>query len=143
MALAKAINAPDSDAQSGTLLVFHLRFAHLSYDKVERILGDPESVIRFTDKKRPACVTCGHGKQRRNKHSQKDTGMNAPIDRVGGVICSDIKGPITLTDRLRNRYMYNFIDSKSNYCRVFLAKTKDKETMQFEQFLAYFEKHFN
>lgn len=41
-----------------------------------------------------------------------DTGLNALIDRVGGVICGDIKGPITATDRLRNRYIINFIDHK-------------------------------
>jgi hypothetical protein len=37
-----------------------------------------------------------------------------------------IDGMITPADRSGNRYMVNFIDYKSNYCRVFLAKTKDQ-----------------
>ena len=99
---------------------------------------DPDNGICLMDKESPTCVTCAHGKQRRNNQSRKDTGLNAPIDRVGGVICSDMKGPIAPADRLGNRYMINFVDHRSNYCRVFLAKTKDKATKQFEQFFVYF-----
>ncbi|CAI5743630.1 unnamed protein product [Peronospora destructor] len=75
--------------------VVHLWFAHLAYDIVERMASDPASGIRLTDKERPPCLTCAQSKQKRNKQSQQDTGVIAPIDRVGGVICSDIKGPIT------------------------------------------------
>ncbi|POM64599.1 Rve domain containing hypothetical protein [Phytophthora palmivora] len=42
--------------------------------------------------------------------------------------------------RLNNRYMINFIDHKSNYCRVFLARTKDAAVKQFKHFLVFFEK---
>ncbi len=42
-----------------------------------------------------------------------------------------------------NRYMVNFIDHKTNYCRVFLARTKVKAAEMFKHFLAYFEKRFN
>jgi hypothetical protein len=50
---------------------------------------------------------------------------------------------IRATPRYRNRYMINFIDHKSNYCRVFLARTKDAAAKLFEHFLVYFEKEFN
>ncbi|CAI5709712.1 unnamed protein product [Peronospora destructor] len=46
-------------------------------------------------------------------------------------------------DKRGNRYLINFVDHKSNYCCVFLAKTKDQATKQFEHFLVYFEKRFN
>eukprot|EP00644_Phytophthora_capsici_P018852 jgi/Phyca11/132500/e_gw1.174.10.1 len=39
--------------------------------------------------------------------------------------------------------MVNFVDHKSNYCRVFLARTKDAPAKQFEHFLAFFEKRFD
>eukprot|EP00644_Phytophthora_capsici_P012595 jgi/Phyca11/112904/e_gw1.23.435.1 len=39
--------------------------------------------------------------------------------------------------------MVNFVDHKSNYCRVFLARTKDAAAKQFEHFLAFFEKRFD
>ncbi|POM69429.1 Rve domain containing hypothetical protein [Phytophthora palmivora] len=89
------------------------------------------------------CVTCAKGKQRSYNQSRKDIGANAPIDRVGGVICSDIKCSIKPCDWRGSWYLINFIDYKTNYCRVFLAKTKDKGTKQFEHFFVYFEKRFN
>ena len=61
---------------------------------------------------------------------------------IGSVICSDLKGPMTPQDRLGNRYMVNFIDHKSNYCRVLLARTKDAEAKQFRAFLVHFERLF-
>ena len=50
---------------------------------------------------------------------------------------------MTPTDRNVNRYMINFIDHKSNYCRIFLAKTKDAAAKKFEHFVAFFENQFN
>lgn len=87
MAHDEEMTSPDSDLQSGSLLDFHLRFAHLSYETVESTARDPESGIRLTKKYRPTCVTCAHGKQKRNKQSHMDTVLNAPIVRFGGVIC--------------------------------------------------------
>ena len=49
---------------------------------------------------------------------------------------------MTPQDRLGNRYLVNFVDHKSNYCRVFLARTKDAAAKQFEAFLVHFEKLF-
>ena len=50
---------------------------------------------------------------------------------------------MTPIDRNKNRYMVNFIDHASNYCRVFVAKTKDQAAKMFEQFLVYFKRMFN
>ncbi|CAI5708769.1 unnamed protein product [Hyaloperonospora brassicae] len=132
-----------SDVQEGTLLHFHQRFGHLEFDTIERMARNPASEIRLTSSKRMACVSCMEGKQKRNSQNQTDSGFNAPIDRVGGVICSDLKGPMTPRDRLGNRYLVNFVDHKSNYCRIFLARTKDVAAKQFEAFLVFFEKRFN
>ena len=49
---------------------------------------------------------------------------------------------MTPQNRLGNRYIVSFIDHKSNYCRVFLARTKDAAAKQFEAFLVHFEKLF-
>jgi hypothetical protein len=74
------------------------------------LAAKPGSGIKLTDKDRPNCMTCAEGKQTKNRQSKKDSGENSPIDRVGGVICSDLKGPITPVDREKNRYFVNFID---------------------------------
>ena len=60
-----------------------------------------------------------------------------PYRESGGVIRSDLKGPMTPIDRLGNRYLVNFVDHKSNYCRVFLEPTKDKAAKKFEHFLIF------
>ena len=104
---------------------------------------DPASGIELTDRRRLTCLSCAEGKQTKNTQSQKDTGVNEPIDRIGGVIYSDLKGPMTPKDRHGNRYLVNFVDHKSNYCRVFLAPTKDRAAKKFEHFLVFFEKRFN
>lgn len=84
MALDKEMTSPNPDLQSGSLLDFNPRFAHLSYVTIESMARDPESGIRLTNKYRPTCVTCAHGKQKRNTRSHMNTVLNAPIDRFGG-----------------------------------------------------------
>ncbi|GMF42895.1 unnamed protein product [Phytophthora fragariaefolia] len=145
-ALSQELTEPaevSGDVQMGTLLEFHKRLAHLNYDSVERLAKEPSSGIYPTDHKLVNCLTCAEGKQTKNRGSKKDTGAHSPIDRVGGVICSDLKGPMTPKDRLGNRYMIHFVDFKSNYCRVFLVRTKDAAAKLFEHFLVYFEKEFD
>jgi hypothetical protein len=132
-----------TEPHEDTLYGFHLRLGHLHYDAIERLANQPGSDIKLTDNKRRNCLICAEGKQTKNPQSQKDSGTNAPTDRIGGVICSDLKGPITPVDRLKNRYVVNFIDYKTNYCRVFLAKTKDVAARQFEAFLAFFERRYD
>lgn len=50
---------------------------------------------------------------------------------------------MTPRDRLGNRYLVNFIDHRTNYCRVFLAKSKDVAAQKFKHFMVFFERRFN
>lgn len=50
---------------------------------------------------------------------------------------------MTLKGRLGNRYMVNFSDHRTNYCKVFLAKTKDAAAQKFQHFMAFFERQFH
>ena len=93
------------------------------------------SDIELTGHKRMTCITCDQSKHTKNKQSQKDSDQNAQIDRIGGVVCSDLKGPLTPADQLQNQYLINFIDYESDHCRVFLTRTKDAATKKFENFL--------
>ena len=88
-------------------------------------------------------MTCAEGKQAKTFQPCKDSGGNAPIDVVGGIICSDLKGLITPMDRKRNRYLVNFVDHKSNYVRIFVAKTKREAAKKLEHFMVFFERQFN
>ena len=57
--------------------------------------------------------------------------------RIIEVICLNTKGPMTLKDRLGNRYLVNFIFHKPNYFRVFLDPKKDKSEKKFGHILAF------
>ena len=46
---------------------------------------------------------------------------------------------MTPRDRLGNQYLAKFIDHRFNYCRVFLAKTKDVAALKFKHFLVHFD----
>ncbi|CAI5747546.1 unnamed protein product [Peronospora destructor] len=107
-----------SEFQEGTLMDFYVRFGHLSFDTIKRITREPESGIELTDLRRVNCQICAKGKATKSRQPLRDSGKNSPIDRVGGVICSDLKGPITPLDRHGNRYLVNFVDHKTNYVRV-------------------------
>ena len=84
-------NATYTDIHEDTLMNFHSRLGHLNYDAIEKLAAQPGSGIKLTDHKRMQCITCAEGKQTRNAQSKKDSGENSPINRIGGVICSDLK----------------------------------------------------
>ncbi|CAI5736696.1 unnamed protein product [Peronospora farinosa] len=132
-----------SDTQSGTLTQFHQRLGHLSYDTVERMAKDPASGIKHTDRRRLKCLSCAEGKQTKNAQSRKDTSMNSPIDWFGGGHLLGPEGTRDAKGPPRYRYLVNFVDHKSNYCRVYLDPTKDRAEKKFEHFLVFFEGRFN
>ncbi|KAE9118811.1 hypothetical protein PF007_g8791 [Phytophthora fragariae] len=132
-----------NNVQYGSLMHFDERFGHLALDTVERIARDPHSGISITDHTCTKCVVCAEGKQSKRRQSKKDSGVNASIRRIGGMICSDLKGPLTPRDRLGNRYLVNFVDHRSKFCRVFAAKTKDEAARKFHDFLTFYKKRFS
>ncbi|OWZ15171.1 hypothetical protein PHMEG_00011234 [Phytophthora megakarya] len=142
-AAVREANAVDDTATESTLLELHRRFGHLAYDTVKKMTDAAGSGIRLTDRMRPNCLTCAQGKQSKNNQPKKDTGTHAPIDKIGGVIGSNIKGPMTPLDRRGDRYLINFVDYSTNYVPVFVPKDKVSATKMFQHFLAYFEKRFN
>ena len=88
----------------------------------------PYSGILLTDQTRVNCSTYAQGKQSIIRQSTGDTGANSPIDRIGGIIFSDLKGPMTPRNRLGNNYMINFVDHKINHVKVSFARPKIKRT---------------
>ena len=128
--------------QRASLMSFHRRFGHLNCDDVERLAANPAKGTELTDNVSENCLTCSEGKQSKTAQSKRDSGLNA-IDVMGGFNCSDIKGPITPLDKRKIRYLINFIDHKSNYVRLFVAKSMDEAAKKFQHFMVFFEKRFN
>ena len=112
------------DVQRATLMHFHRRLAHLNHDTILRMAKDLASGIQLTDETGANCRDCAQGKQTKSQQSRKDTGKNATIDVIEGVICSDLKDPMTSCDRWENLYIINFVDHRTNYYRFFWRKAK-------------------
>ncbi|DAZ97926.1 TPA: hypothetical protein N0F65_007267 [Lagenidium giganteum] len=89
---AFAVNEALYEVQEASLHDFHVRLGHLCSETIERLAKNPSSGIKLTDHLRPNCAACSHGKQTKNPQPKADSGVNAPIDRIGGVVCSDLKG---------------------------------------------------
>uniref|UniRef100_A0AAV1TF73 Integrase catalytic domain-containing protein n=1 Tax=Peronospora matthiolae TaxID=2874970 RepID=A0AAV1TF73_9STRA len=134
---------PKLDVPKGSLHHFQFRLGHISYESVERVAKDLNYGIELTDHGRANCLTCAEAKSTRTGQPKNNSGANEPTDRIGGVICSDLKGPITPIDRHGNRYLVVFIDYKSNYVRVFAARQKNAAAEVFKNFQAWFENEFN
>lgn len=81
-----------------TLTGFHARFGHLALDTIERMVKDPASGIKISHHERKPCMVCTEEKKTRAQQPTKDTREHAPFDKIGGVICSDLKGPMTPLD---------------------------------------------
>lgn len=132
-----------SKPHTGTLMQFHTRLGYIAFNSIERMAKEPDSDIKITCHKRSQCVICSQGKCTLNAQPKKDSGQHSPIDRIGGVICSDLKGPITPQDKYRDKYLVTFIDYKSNYVRVFAATQKNRAAAEFRDFLTWFEAEFD
>ncbi|KAE9028135.1 hypothetical protein PR002_g10490 [Phytophthora rubi] len=96
--------------QRGSLMHFHHMLAHLHYKTIMLMSKDSASSIALTDEMRVDCLANAQGKQTKSTQSRKGTGTNTRIDVIGGVICSDPKGPMTPREMLDNTYMVHFID---------------------------------
>ena len=133
----------DSDVQSCTLMHFHRRLGQLCFDTIIEKYKDPASAIKLTDTTRINFLACAQGKQAKEEQSNSDTVINTSIDVIGGVILSDLKGPMTPRDRMGNPYLVIFIDLRFNYFDVPLAKSKDAAELQLKPFLVNFKLAFN
>uniref|UniRef100_A0AAV1UV61 Uncharacterized protein n=1 Tax=Peronospora matthiolae TaxID=2874970 RepID=A0AAV1UV61_9STRA len=139
---AHATDGDADDALEASLLHRRQRLGHLAFDTIRSIARNPASGILLNSNKCIAYVSRLEGKQTRCAHLQRDRSVNSPIDRVSGVIRSELKGPMTPHNRLSNRYLVKFIAQKLNYCRASLAHTKDAAAKQFEKYFFHFEMIF-
>ncbi len=99
----------------------------MGYDRIEQLAKKENYGIKLLDHVRRSCVACAEGKQPRANQSKKDSGRNAPIEQIGGVICSDLKGPMSPVDRKGNRYMVNFVHQKIKLLQNLLGETEGSD----------------
>ena len=103
----------------------------------------PASGIQITDETRVNCWTCDQSEQTKNLKLRKSSQKNAPFIWMEGVICSELKGSMSLLERLGNHYIVNFADHRTSYCWVFLKKRKDFAYQNSKHFMDFFASQFN
>lgn len=67
----EAADELSSEMHRGSLLHFHQRLGHLSYDAIEKIARNPSWGIELTDHKRMTCITCAQSKQTKTSRTRK------------------------------------------------------------------------
>ncbi|GMF37862.1 unnamed protein product [Phytophthora fragariaefolia] len=112
-------------------MYFHRRFGHLNYDGIERLARDPANGIELTDHTRQNCFSCAEGMQGKSAQPQQNSGRNAPIGVVGGVIYSDLKGPITPMDRNMNMYIVHLLTTSRTTAGYLPPQPKTKSPKSF------------
>jgi hypothetical protein len=112
VAAAASSREEKTEVLEDSLMRLHYRLGQLNFDAIERQARNSDSGVKITNPERRICIPCAEGKQARNKQPRPDSGEHAPTDVPGGIICSDLKGPMSPADRLGNKYMVNFVDHK-------------------------------
>ncbi|KAH9120540.1 hypothetical protein LEN26_011066, partial [Aphanomyces euteiches] len=95
----------------------------------------------FHDLKLP-CLNCARGKQTRNAQPKTGTGESAPTDEPGAVICADLLGPITPSDRNKNCWVAVYVDHNTKFKVPVPMKLKSNQTQEFITFKNRIEKQF-
>jgi hypothetical protein len=138
---AKPKNLPEdqialfSTTAKRTLAELHESLGHLSKDQILAIaestnefkIADPDAEI--------CCQACDAGKMRRKKFAKV---MPARADLPGESIVSDLCGKISPKTLFAEKYVITFIDEKSGYLEVFLAKKKNEAIQRFKEVRAKF-----
>ncbi|KAH9132022.1 hypothetical protein AeRB84_021439, partial [Aphanomyces euteiches] len=102
-----------------TLAEWHTALGHVSKQALVKLadkLGPEEmNVTRIVHDLKEPCLDCARGKQTRNAQPKGDTGESAPTGEPGAVICADLLGPITPSDRNKNRWVAVYVDHNTKF----------------------------
>lgn len=121
-----------------TLAELHEIFGHLSKPQILAIaeystefkIADPDADLE--------CLACDAGKMKRKKFNDL---MPDRAENAGEVVYSDICGKISPKTIFGEKYLITFIDEKSGYIEVFLAKKKSEAINRFKEVRAKFNNH--
>ena len=114
-----------------TMQTWHCRYGHLNYGYVNKLLSkDLVEGMKYSDtKSTKECQACALGKMHRNAFPNQS--MNRAIE-ILQIIHSDVCGPMQVDSMGGSRYMLTFIDDFSQYCTVYLIKSKDEVLTKFK-----------
>ena len=129
MALAAA-----STVSNASLVLWHKRLAHINYKSIIRMAGkDAVRGLQLAEGVKPPnelCAGCALGKMHR---------LPFPAGReratvIGGLVHSDLCGPMDRETPKGARYCVGFKDDYSGYCLVYFIRQKSEVLEQYKTF---------
>jgi len=122
----------------GTLLDWHRRLGHISFDKVKQLVDDHLEMVIDGNRTNPTCVSCVAAKLTRNPNSSPATRTTtAPLQ----LIHTDLAGPMKTTSLGGARYYLLFIDDYSRYTMVYILRQKSETFSKFREYKALVENY--
>jgi len=126
------------DQKHGTLLDWHRRLGHISFDKVKQLENDHPEMVIDGGRTNPTCVSCVAAKLTRNPNSSPATRTTtAPLQLVH----TDLAGPMKTTSLGGARYYLLFIDDYSRYTMVYILHQKSETFSKFREYKALVENY--
>ena len=129
-----------SKANPNTIGLWHLRFGHLGYDNVNKLISKSmvEGIdINPNEQFDQNCDGCAIGKQHKHPFSERN---ESEANDLLELIHSDVCGPMNIDSMGSSRYFVTFIDDYSRYTTVYMIKHKSQVTEKFKEFVLFAEK---
>ena len=118
-----------------SMMEWHLALAHISKKNLMRIHNTTQNFKIKDPMSKIVCLDCDAAKMKRKNFADS---IPPRAENVGEVVYSDICGQINPPTINGEKYVITFLDEKSGYIAVFLAKRKSEAADLFKQIRAKF-----
>ena len=126
------------DKKHGSLVDWHRRLGHVSFDKVKQLANDHPEMVIDGNHTNPTCVSCVAAKLTRTPNSSPATRTTtAPLQ----LIHTDLAGPMKTASLGGARYYLLFIDDYSRYTTVYILCQKSETFSKFQEYKALVENY--
>jgi hypothetical protein len=133
----KSINALDKCDRTIDCNLWHMRFGHSSFEK----LNDINKVFPFVSVQKTSlpCDICFYAKQKRLPFHNSNHISSHNFDLVH----MDIWGPLSIPSMLGFRYFLTIVDDRSRFTWLYFMKLKSEVSMHIQSFHAMVKTQFN
>ena len=117
--------------------LWHGRLGHANYDTLRRLVN-LNHLPTFQIDAKHKCETCVEAKLTKSSFQSVER-HTEPLNLIHSDIC-DFK---FVQIRCGNKYFITFVDNSTEYCYVYLLKSKNEAIMKFGLYKNEVENHFN
>ncbi|KAD2805657.1 hypothetical protein E3N88_39034 [Mikania micrantha] len=139
--IAKVENMNENASTSACLIelsnVWHGHLGHVNFNSMRRLIK-LDCIPKFAIDSKYKCTTCVEAKQTRSSFKSVER-ITKPLDIIHTDVC-DLK---SIPTRGGNMYFITFIDDSTQYCYVYLLKSKDEAIDKFVLYKTEVENQLN